>query len=209
MPKLFTIELPDELEHKLTLESKKLDLSLSDLVLQTLTQAAQNFDADDEPKAVILASLRRSRRDFQAGQRQSVAELWESEDDLQPESTHRVQPPPLIQVEFSAEFQRRVQSLTERYPHLQTDLQPVLNQLQAGRFMGERAAGAGHTIFRVQMSNHDIPAGKRAGYRLVYQMQSSTHLLLLLLYSKSGFDDLAIEHLHATLVQSEDFDRPA
>ncbi|NJN59662.1 MAG: hypothetical protein HC879_20350 [Leptolyngbyaceae cyanobacterium SL_5_9] len=77
MPKTLTIQLSDELERWLTLEAEKRNVSLEDLILQSLAQSIESSEQDDEPREVILESLHRSLQDVQVGRVRPVIELWE------------------------------------------------------------------------------------------------------------------------------------
>jgi hypothetical protein len=62
-----------------------------------------------------------------------------------------------------------------------------------------RIAGLGenYIVIKVRVKNSNIQKGKSAGYRLVYQVESPTNVLLLTIYSKSDRDDIsAVEILN-------------
>lgn len=43
---------------------------------------------------------------------------------------------PEIKVRFTDQFQRRVRNLKKKYRLIQSDIQPIIEQLQAGDFVG-------------------------------------------------------------------------
>jgi len=45
---------------------------------------------------------------------------------------------PSIQILFSDEFKDRLRSLAKRYRSIRTDLQPLIDDLQAGNFIGDQ-----------------------------------------------------------------------
>jgi hypothetical protein len=45
---------------------------------------------------------------------------------------------PLVQVEVTAKFQRKVRILAKTYRHISRDIQPVIEQLQAGDLPGDQ-----------------------------------------------------------------------
>ncbi|HZG40312.1 MAG TPA: type II toxin-antitoxin system RelE/ParE family toxin [Nodosilinea sp.] len=108
-----------------------------------------------------------------------------------------------IQVFLSVEFQKRVRTLAKRYRSIKADLQPIIEQLQAGHTIGDQIAGTGSTVFKVRIKNTDIKRGKSAGYRLIYQRRESTYVLLVLIYSKSDHDDVTGEEIRAAIAEFE------
>lgn len=50
---------------------------------------------------------------------------------------------PSIQVLFGEQFKRQLRTLAKRYRQIQTDLQPLLQQLKAGECPGDRISGTG------------------------------------------------------------------
>ena len=97
---------------------------------------------------------------------------------------------PQIQIVFSDEFKTRVRTLIKRYRSIRTDLQPLLNELQSGNFIGDQIPGTGYTVFKVRLKNSDIQKGKSGGYRVIYQLRGDTYILLVVIYSKSDQDDI-------------------
>ncbi|WP_448599229.1 hypothetical protein [Thermoleptolyngbya sp.] len=81
MTKTLTIALPDELESQLLQQAQRLDISLEELVLRSLMQSIQQIDEDDEPKEIVLNSLRKALQDASAQRVRPVAELWDGIDD--------------------------------------------------------------------------------------------------------------------------------
>jgi mRNA-degrading endonuclease RelE of RelBE toxin-antitoxin system len=77
---------------------------------------------------------------------------------------------PSIQILFSDEFKARLRALAKRYRSIRTDLQPLIDGLQSGNFVGDRISGTGYTVFKVRLKNSDIQKGKSAGDRVIYQL---------------------------------------
>jgi mRNA-degrading endonuclease RelE of RelBE toxin-antitoxin system len=97
---------------------------------------------------------------------------------------------PQIQIVFSDEFKTRLRTLIKRYRSIRTDIQPLLNELQSGNFIGDQIPGTGYTVFKVRLKNSDIQKGKSGGYRVIYQLRDDTYILLVVIYSKSDQDDI-------------------
>jgi hypothetical protein len=67
---------------------------------------------------------------------------------------------PRVQVEYTLEFKRSVGMLAKRYRHIRSDVQSVIEQLEAGNFVGDRIPGTAYVVFKVCVKNSDIAAGK-------------------------------------------------
>jgi mRNA-degrading endonuclease RelE of RelBE toxin-antitoxin system len=55
--------------------------------------------------------------------------------------------------------------------------------------------GEDYVMLKVRVKNRDIQKGKSAGYRLIYQVESTTSVLLLTIYSKSDRSDITAAEL--------------
>lgn len=113
-----------------------------------------------------------------------------------------------IEVRFTDDFRRQIRNLAKRYRQIQADIQPLIEQLQIGQFVGDQIPGVGYTVFKVRVRNSDIQKGKSAGYRLVYQIESPTTVLLLLVYSKSDKTDVAADEIRAIIDEFYGGDKP-
>ena len=110
--------------------------------------------------------------------------------------------PSIVTVRAAPEFQKRLRQLAKRYRQIREDVQPVLEQLQAGNFAGDQISGIGYTVFKIRVKNSDIQKGKSARYRLIYQVESSTSILLLLIYSKADQDDVTAAEIKTAIDES-------
>lgn len=104
-------------------------------------------------------------------------------------------------VQFTLLFKRRLKALAKRYRQIQADLQPIIDELQAGNFMGDQIPGTEATVFKVRAKNSDIPTGKSGGYRVIYQVLSPETVLLLLIYAKSDQADVSLDAIKAAIEQ--------
>ena len=100
-----------------------------------------------------------------------------------------------IEVQVSLPFLRRLKDLAKRYRQIQNDIQPVIDELRTGNFLGDRIKGTGYTVLKVRAKNSDIPVGKSGGYRLIYQVLSPRSVSLLLIYAKSEQSDVSVEEI--------------
>ena len=117
---------------------------------------------------------------------------------------------PIVQVETSGNFERQFRSLFKRYRKIRSDVQPVIEQLQAGEVLGDRLSGLNIVVFKVRVKNSDIQKGKSAGYRLIYQIETPTRIILLAIYAKSDQSSIStteieeiVEAFKRQLEQSE------
>lgn len=108
----------------------------------------------------------------------------------------------MVEVRFTSPFRRRLKSLIKRYRQIRKDIQPIVDELQAGQFNGDRISGTTATIFKVRAKNSDIPTGKSGGYRLIYQVVSADYVLLLLIYAKSDQADVTVEEIEQAIQQA-------
>ena len=92
-----------------------------------------------------------------------------------------------ITIRFADDFEANLYALAKRYRSIRNDVQPVIEQIQAGNFIGDRLTGMGedYIILKVRVKNSNIQKGKSAGYRMIYQVESPSIVLLLTIYSKS------------------------
>jgi mRNA-degrading endonuclease RelE of RelBE toxin-antitoxin system len=78
-----------------------------------------------------------------------------------------------------------------------SDVEPLIKELQQGNILGDRIGGVGeeYVVYKVRVRNSNIQKGKSAGYRLIYQVESPTSILLLTIYSKSDQEDIAVNEI--------------
>lgn len=112
--------------------------------------------------------------------------------------------PSEIIVEFTAEFKRKLQKLAKRYPHIRTDVQPVIDQLQTGQVIGVQIPGLDYAIFKVRARNRDARKGKRGGYRLLYYLKTEISIILITIYAKSDHSDISAEQIRRIVKMSDE-----
>lgn len=109
-----------------------------------------------------------------------------------------------ISVRFSDEFKQRLSALAKKYRNIRQDVEPLIQEIQAGNFLGDRLSGLGenYVVYKVRAKNSNIQKGKSAGYRIIYQVHSSTNVILLNIYSKSERQDITAEEIGNIVAQS-------
>ena len=95
------------------------------------------------------------------------------------------------EIRFTPEFKRNLRALAKKYRHIRSDVQPIIDQLQAGDFAGNQVPGTSYTIYKLRVRNSDLRKGKRAGYRLIYYLQTQTQVILVTIYSKTEQSDIS------------------
>ena len=78
-----------------------------------------------------------------------------------------------IQVEASPTFNRNLRTLAKKYRNIQHDIQPVIEQLKQGEYLGDRIPGVTYEVFKLRVRNSDAQKGKSGGYRLLYSVGRS------------------------------------
>lgn len=102
---------------------------------------------------------------------------------------------------FTREFKRNLRQLARKYRHIQSDLQPVLRDLEQGLTPGDRIAGVSAIVYKVRVRNSDSGKGKRGGYRIIYHIQTETQLILITIYSKTEQADITSEDIRTIIDQ--------
>ena len=109
----------------------------------------------------------------------------------------------LVQVEFTPEFKRNLRALARKYRHIRSDVQPVIEQLEAGEIIGDKVPRVKYAIFKVRVRNSDIRKGKRSGYRLIYHLRSGKNVILVTLYSKLDQSDISAKQIKRIIAEFE------
>jgi len=108
---------------------------------------------------------------------------------------------PLVEIRLTPEFQRKLKSLAKKYRQVPTDLQPVLEQLQVGEFLGDQIPDIGTPVMKVRIRNSDTKKGKSGGYRLIYWISSTKLIVLLDIYSKSDREDIEVDEIRQIITR--------
>lgn len=103
----------------------------------------------------------------------------------------------LVLIDLTPEYKQNLRELSKRYRNIRSDIQTIIEQLQQGNFIGDRIVGIGenYVVYKARVRNTNIQKGKSAGYRLIYQVESPTSILLLAIYSKSDREDISANEI--------------
>lgn len=108
-----------------------------------------------------------------------------------------------IQIALTPRFKRDLRELAKRYRSIRSDIQPLIEQLQAGQIPGDRIAGVKYQVFKVRLKNSNIQKGKSAGYRVIYYLKTEQGIILTTIYSKYDLSDIANETIEEAIAQYE------
>ncbi|MES1026377.1 type II toxin-antitoxin system RelE/ParE family toxin [Gloeocapsa sp. BRSZ] len=110
---------------------------------------------------------------------------------------------PSVFIDLTPEYQQNLRALSKQYRNIRSDTQVIIEQLQTGNFIGDRIANIGqnYAVYKVRVRNSNIQKGKSAGYRLIYQVESPTSVLLLTIYSKSDREDIDANEIRAIITE--------
>lgn len=75
-----TIQIPDDLEQKLTERAYQLNVPLETLILESLVRLIEPSDPDDTPNEVILEGLREGLQQALNGQTIPLSQMWDGID---------------------------------------------------------------------------------------------------------------------------------
>jgi mRNA-degrading endonuclease RelE of RelBE toxin-antitoxin system len=111
--------------------------------------------------------------------------------------------PTPVQIDLTPRFQKDLRTLAKRYRRIRSDLQLLINQLEAGDLPGDQVSGMKLAIFKVRVKNSDIQKGKSSGYRVIYYLKAQDRIILVTIYSKSDQPDIDIETVRQAISQYE------
>ena len=111
--------------------------------------------------------------------------------------------PSSLDIRFTSEFKRNLRALEKRYRHIRSDIEPIIEQLQAGDFIGDRIPRTGFSLYKVRVSNRDAQRGKSGGYRLIYYLKTSQNVILITIYSKSEQADISTAEVRRIINEFE------
>ena len=110
---------------------------------------------------------------------------------------------PLVEIRFSDEFKNSLRKLAKKYRSIRKDIQPVLEDLQQGKFQGDQITNIGYAVFKQRVKNSDNQKGKSAGYRVIYYVRTTTSIILITIYSKSEQADISASEIKRIIEKNE------
>lgn len=111
---------------------------------------------------------------------------------------------PSVRVVATPHFERQFKRLRKKYPHIQTDLAPLIEQLQQGATPGDQIQGTGFTVYKERLANTDAQRGKSGGYRVIYYLRTKDFVFLVEIYPKSEKEDISALELRQLIQEVAD-----
>ena len=108
-----------------------------------------------------------------------------------------------FQITLTPRFKKDLRELAKRYRSIRSDIQPLIEQLQAGEITGDRIAGVKYQVFKVRLKNSNIQKGKTGGYRVIYYLKTERKIILATIYSKYELSDVSNEIIKEAIAQYE------
>jgi mRNA-degrading endonuclease RelE of RelBE toxin-antitoxin system len=109
----------------------------------------------------------------------------------------------MAQILQSKVFIKNIKRLKKRYPNVEIDIQPLLEQLVKGETPGDQIQGLRHPVFKARAANRDAQKGESGGYRLIYYVKVKDVFVLIVIYSKTQQTDIAPKLLKQLLSDVE------
>jgi mRNA-degrading endonuclease RelE of RelBE toxin-antitoxin system len=106
-----------------------------------------------------------------------------------------------IKVVETVKFAKDLKNLKKRYRAIESDIEPVVTQLEAGETPGDRITGNKYPVYKVRVKNSDIKKGQSSGYRVIYYIQTPEAVLLISIYSKSDRANISNEEIEGIIDQ--------
>ena len=107
---------------------------------------------------------------------------------------------PPVKLRFSLEFKRNLRSLSKKYRHIYSDIQPVIDQIQNGEIIGDQIPRVKYSVYKIRVKNSDIRKGKRSGYRFIYYLKTRNEVILVTIYSKLEQSDISVDQIRQILI---------
>ena len=111
-----------------------------------------------------------------------------------------------VRVAFTRYFIKVLKQLRKRYRHIESDLQPLLDDLVGGKTPGDQIQGVGYTAYKVRLLNTDTQKGKSGGYRVIYYVKTSDTIYLLTMYTKLITVDIEPDEIRHLIEDLPDVD---
>lgn len=109
-----------------------------------------------------------------------------------------------LRVEYTPEFKRNLRALAKKYRHIRSDIQPLIDRLQAGEVLGDQVPRTRYAVFKMRVQNSDIQKGKSSGYRLIYHLKTVLNVVLITIYSKLEQGDISTEHIRSIVKEFDE-----
>lgn len=113
-----------------------------------------------------------------------------------------------MQIIWSAHFESDIKYYfrKKRYTKILDDIDKVVNELNAGNFIGDKLEGlaipANTAVYKVRLPNSSINVGKSGGFRMLYYVAIADEIYLLKIYSKKDDNRIPTDAKIVELINS-------
>jgi mRNA-degrading endonuclease RelE of RelBE toxin-antitoxin system len=112
------------------------------------------------------------------------------------------------EVILTPHFEKQVKSLKKKYPNVNKDLEPLIDDLEGGGLPGDRLQRlVSHEAYKVRLPNRDTQRGKSGGYRVIYYVRTADTIYLLEIYAKSDVENISDADIIAQIMEAIDQNR--
>jgi mRNA-degrading endonuclease RelE of RelBE toxin-antitoxin system len=108
-----------------------------------------------------------------------------------------------IEVVYSTTFKRSLKQIAKKYRRVRSDVEPVIEDIEAGNLPGEQISHVGYQVYKARIKNSDSNRGQRGGYRMIYYVVKEQTRMLITLYSKSEQSDISAEDIRRIIEANE------
>ncbi len=110
---------------------------------------------------------------------------------------------PSVTIDYTTQFKKELKRFYRKYRNIQTDIQPLIDNLQQGKFEGDQVPGVGYPVYKVRIRSTDQTKGKSGGYRVIYYLRTAKFVVLLRIYHKSVRSDLPADVIRQVIQEYE------
>jgi len=99
----------------------------------------------------------------------------------------------------SKAMQKAMRKLRKKYPKFINDLDPTIQELKQGHFVGDKIKGFSD-VYKARVPSSDQKKGKRGGFRVIYYVVTQDkNVYLLSMYAKAHQENITDEEIRNIL----------
>jgi len=99
-------------------------------------------------------------------------------------------------------FLKNIKQLSKKYRRIKKDFLPLLEELEAGQFIGDPISGFDNEIYKARVPSSDQQKGKSGGFRLIYYtVLENKEIILLTMYAKAKQSNIRKNEIQKILDQ--------
>ncbi len=99
-------------------------------------------------------------------------------------------------------FKKNIKKLSKKFRRIKKDFLPLLEDLEAGQFIGNPISGFDNEVYKVRVPSSDQQKGKSGGFRLIYYVViDDKEIVLLTMYAKAKRSNIRNNEIQEILDQ--------